>query len=137
MSNDTKKWCKIWRKTNLFFQKWQEFGEFWSKHSTVPNICSLTGSFRAKYITYDLKQYEGVIFGVQLQCPCANLNVLQLEIQKRCCYFKNVALDFVLLVLKLCPIQVVILLPLWIKLTMALWINSPWAIFSLQFQQPF
>ena len=38
--------------------------------------------------------------------------------QKRCCYLKNVALDFVLLVLKLCPIQVVISLPLWIKLTM-------------------
>ena len=33
-------------------------------------------------------------------------------------YLKNVALDFVLLVLKLCPIQVVISLPLWIKLTM-------------------
>ena len=31
---------------------------------------------------------------------------------------KNVALDFVLLVLKLYPIQVVISLPLWIKLTM-------------------
>ena len=41
-----------------------------------------------------------------------------LESQKRCCYLKNVALDFVLLVLKLCPIQFVISLPLWIKLTM-------------------
>ena len=30
----------------------------------------------------------------------------------------NVSLDFVLLVLKLCPIRVVISLPLWIKLTM-------------------
>ena len=45
-------------------------------------------------------------------------NDLQLEIQKRHCYLKNVALDFVLLVLKLCPIQAVISLPLWIKLTM-------------------
>ena len=45
-------------------------------------------------------------------------NDLQLEIQKRRCYLKNVALDFVLLVLKLCPIQVVVSLPLWIKLTM-------------------
>ena len=43
---------------------------------------------------------------------------LLLEIQKRCSYLKNVALDFVLLVLKLYPIQVVISLPLWIKLTM-------------------
>ena len=31
MSHVTEEWCKIWRKTNLF-QKWQEFGEFWSKH---------------------------------------------------------------------------------------------------------
>ena len=48
---------------------------------------------------------------------CAS-NDLQLEIQKRCCYLKNVALYFVLLVLKLYSIQVVIALPLWIKLTM-------------------
>ena len=33
-------------------------------------------------------------------------------------YRKNVPLDVVLLVLKLCPIQVVVSLPLWIKLTM-------------------
>ena len=45
-------------------------------------------------------------------------NDLQFEIQKRLCYLKNLALDFVLLVLKLSPIQVVIPLPLWIKLTM-------------------
>ena len=41
------------------------------------------------------------------------------EIQKRCSYLKNVALDFVLLVLKLYPIQVVISLPLWVKPTMS------------------
>ena len=45
-------------------------------------------------------------------------NDLQLEIQKRRCYLKNVALDFVFLVLKLCPIQVVISLTIWLKLTM-------------------
>ena len=43
---------------------------------------------------------------------------LQLQIRKIWSYRKNVALDFVLLVLKLYPIQVVISLPLWIKLTM-------------------
>ena len=42
---------------------------------------------------------------------------LQLQIRKIWSYRKNVALDFVLLVLKLYPIQVVISLPLWIKLT--------------------
>ena len=29
MLNDTEDWCKIWRKTDLFFQKWHdEFGKF-------------------------------------------------------------------------------------------------------------
>ena len=32
MSHDTEVWCQIWRKTNVLFQEWQEFGEFWSKH---------------------------------------------------------------------------------------------------------
>ena len=45
-------------------------------------------------------------------------NDLQLEFKKWRCYLKNVALDFVFSVLKLCPIQVVISLPLWIKLAM-------------------
>ena len=32
MSHDTEEWCKIWRKDNFLFQKWQEFGELWSEH---------------------------------------------------------------------------------------------------------
>ena len=29
MSHDTKVWCRVWRKTGSWFQKWQEeFGEF-------------------------------------------------------------------------------------------------------------
>ena len=28
MSHNPEDWCKIWRKTDLLFQKWQEFGEF-------------------------------------------------------------------------------------------------------------
>ena len=27
MSHDPEDWCKMWRKTDLLFQKWQEFGE--------------------------------------------------------------------------------------------------------------
>ena len=46
----------------MLFQNWQEFGEFWSEHSKVSKICTLTGPFRAKYITFDLKKYRGVIF---------------------------------------------------------------------------
>ena len=39
---------QIWRKTDLLFQKWQEFDEFWSEHS--------------KYVKFDLKKYRGIIF---------------------------------------------------------------------------
>ena len=35
ISHDPEDWCKIWRKTDLLFQKWQEFGEFWPEHSKV------------------------------------------------------------------------------------------------------
>ena len=62
MSCDTENRCKIWRKTDLLFQKWQEFGEFWSKLSKVPKICNLTGLFCAKYVTFDRKKYREVIF---------------------------------------------------------------------------
>ena len=55
------RWCNIWRKTDLLFQKWQKFGEFWPKHSKVSKICTLTGSFCAKYKTFDIKKYRGVI----------------------------------------------------------------------------
>ena len=55
-------WRKIWTKTNLLFQNWQEFGEFWSEHSKVSKICTLIGPFCAKYIIFDLKKYWGVIF---------------------------------------------------------------------------
>ena len=54
--------CKIWRETNLLFQKWEEFGEFWFEHSKVSKICTLIGPFCAKCITFDLKKYRGVIF---------------------------------------------------------------------------
>ena len=50
-------------------------------------------------------------------CLCKS-DDLQLEIRKRSCRLKNIALNIALLVLKLCPTQVVISLPLWIKLTL-------------------
>ena len=62
MSHDTEDWCKIWRKTDLLFQKWQEFGEFWFKHSKVSKIWTLIGPFRAKYVTFDLKSREELSF---------------------------------------------------------------------------
>ena len=55
-------WCKIWRKTDLLFRKWQDFGEFWPEHSKVSKICTFIGSYCAKYLMFDLKKYRGVIF---------------------------------------------------------------------------
>ena len=62
MSHYTEDWCKVWRKTNFLFQRWQKFGEFWSEHLKVRKTCTLIGPFCAKYITFDLKKYRGVIF---------------------------------------------------------------------------
>ena len=61
MPHDTEDWSKIWRKIDFLFQKSQKFGEFWPKHLKVSKICTLIGSCCAKYITFDLKKYKGVI----------------------------------------------------------------------------
>ena len=49
MSHGTKEWCKTWRKTDML-------GVI-----KILKVCALIGSFSAKYITFDLKQYRGVI----------------------------------------------------------------------------
>ena len=59
MSHVTEKWCKIWIKTDLLFQKWQEFDEFWLEHSKMSKICNLMGSSWPKYIMFELKMYRG------------------------------------------------------------------------------
>ena len=61
MSHDTEEWCKIRNKTDMLFQKWQEFGEFWPKHSEVSKMCTLICSFSTRYMTFDFKKYTGVI----------------------------------------------------------------------------
>ena len=40
MFHDTEEWCKILRKTDLLFQRWQEFGKCWPEHSTFLNFPS-------------------------------------------------------------------------------------------------
>ena len=36
MHHETEEWCKTWRRTNPWFQKWhEEFGEFWRKQWQV------------------------------------------------------------------------------------------------------
>ena len=37
--HDTEEWCKIWRKTDLWFGKWhEEFGKFSPEHSKVSKL---------------------------------------------------------------------------------------------------
>ena len=49
--------------TCCLFQNWhEEFDEFWPEHKKVSKICTLMGSFRPKYIMFELKKYRGVIF---------------------------------------------------------------------------
>ena len=62
MSHNPEHWCKIWRKTDLLFQKWQEFGEIWPEHSKCYKTCTFICSYCAKYLMFDLKKYRGVIF---------------------------------------------------------------------------
>ena len=62
ISHDPEDWCKIWRKTDLLFQKWQEFGEIWPEHLQVSTTCTFTCSYCAKYLMFDLKKYRVVIF---------------------------------------------------------------------------
>ena len=41
---DTKEWCKIWRKTDLWFGKWQEeFGKFSPEQTKVSKLGLLLG----------------------------------------------------------------------------------------------
>ena len=62
MSHDPEGWCKIWKKTDLLFQKWQKFGEIRLEHSKVFKMCTSMGSFWAKYTIFELKKYRRFIF---------------------------------------------------------------------------
>ena len=62
MSHDTRDWCRIFRKTDLLFQKWEEFNEFHSKDLKVSKIWTLICPFWAKFTTFNLKKCREVIF---------------------------------------------------------------------------
>ena len=62
ISYDPEYWCKTWRKTDLLFQKWQEFGEIWPEHSKVSKTCTFICSYCAKYVMFDLKNTEELSF---------------------------------------------------------------------------
>ena len=53
-------WCKIWRKTDLLFQKYKNLLNFDLSTQNSQNFHF--GSFCAKYVTFDLKKPKGVIF---------------------------------------------------------------------------
>ena len=59
ISHDPEDWWKIWRKTDLLFQKWQEFSEVWPEHLQVSKTCTFICSCCAKYLMFDLKRYRG------------------------------------------------------------------------------
>ena len=35
---DTEEWCKIWRKTDVWFGKWQEYGKFSPEHLKISKL---------------------------------------------------------------------------------------------------
>ena len=77
ISYDPEYWCKTWRKTDLLFQKWQEFGEIWLEHSKVYKNCIFACSYCAKYLMFDLKKYRGDIFhGIEGWCKIWKITVL-------------------------------------------------------------
>ena len=60
---ETEEGYKIWRGIDFSFQNWhKEFDKVWPECSKVSKIFTLMGSFVAKYILFELKQYRGVIF---------------------------------------------------------------------------
>ena len=60
--HDTEERYKSWRGIDLSFKNWnKEFGKFWSEHSKLSKFFTLMGSFWANYISFELKQYRGVI----------------------------------------------------------------------------
>ena len=54
--------AKFEEKPILLFQKWQEFGEFWSERSKVSKICTLIGAFRAKHTEESCKIWRKTDF---------------------------------------------------------------------------
>ena len=59
--HDTREWCKIWRKTDLWFRKWhEEFGKLSPKHTKVPKLGLLLGAFIQSRKCTSLDIYRGV-----------------------------------------------------------------------------
>ena len=61
--HNTENSCKIWKKTSLWFGKWnKDFGKFSLEQPKISIICSLMGWFWPRYIMLELRKYRGVMF---------------------------------------------------------------------------
>ena len=59
----TEEWCKILKKVFCFFKNDKNLVNFDpSTLKKVLKMCTLVGPFLGKYVTFDLKNYRGVIF---------------------------------------------------------------------------
>ena len=63
MCHGNEEWCKNWRGIDLSVQNWyEEFDKFWPEHSKISKICILMDHFWPRYISFELKNYRGVMF---------------------------------------------------------------------------
>ena len=80
--DDTEYWCKIWRKTDLCFQKWHEqLSKFLPGHVRKPKNWEFEGSFYPKWKMYELKKFTGEL------CAMAIKNDAKCE-EELTCQFK-------------------------------------------------
>ena len=56
MSNNTEKWCKVWRKTGSWFQKWRGIWWILTREVESLKICTLIIYFCRKYVMIELKK---------------------------------------------------------------------------------
>ena len=77
MVQDTEEWCKIWRKTDLWFGK---FGKFSSEHSKVPKLVDWWDPFTQS------RKYMSLNF-TELLCIMAMKNDAKFE-EELICRFK-------------------------------------------------
>ena len=57
--HDNEESCKIWRKADMWFEKWhEEFGKFWTEHSKVSKLVFSWDLFvqRGKCMSYNLQR---------------------------------------------------------------------------------
>ena len=79
--HDTEGWCKVWRKTDLWFRKWHgEFGKFLLEHSKVSELGLWWDSFAQSRKFLSLKFIEGL-------CVMTMKNDVKFE-EELTCHFK-------------------------------------------------